>query len=616
MIPPQLIVFAIVSLIRLSRAADKAAAQFARDRPIALPGLDLPVFSDDNRIKTEIDGAERKRVEADPDLGPLWKLYDEGQPGDPGYDDAKARLLMEATGIAARRSAGAPAQLGPGELGAAILVGQWREGAGPRSPLTGVALTLLDVGLEFVALEPSMLGVRKGERLIGAFAQNLALLIEPDKETQRSFAEEAFTTFLRASLTTLQENPDLVVSDKDWAKLVKNTLQPIIATLPTTVDNALHLRVRNLADLLLGPVFKAAVATIAESPSAFLGDAAKIDTLPGVVIAAILTEAKGNDLTAIFTEAGLAAFVRATLGAMAAHSELVFSASDPTKADRIAQEIVKQVLTTLSQKWQGTPFAGDLGLHLAAAALLGVKNGLGTLFQEAEPWQALAGKLLTVVIDGLVEGLQAGGADLAKSPLSADRMVEFGRIFLEQAAKTPAMIAGKNAELASLVKAVAQAMAKDKGKLLGHGDWLEIARVAAAEAAANPGRLFKLPSGAGGTLADAVLSALFRVAEREAAERREHGDAVLFGPTLRELIVHTISATAGNIARIADATGTRSIELLLDEILKQMRADPKRYGAKELLRVFKFFLAQVLATGTVPTLSDEKVVAALAGTGK
>lgn len=617
MIPPQLIVFAIMAMVRLARAADSAAAQYARDRAIALPSLDLPALNDDNRIRLAISNAERDRVVADAVLGPLWKRFDTGKPGDEGYDEARSRMLIEAAGIFARANVGASAagKLAPGELGAAIMVGQWRKGAGPRDPLTGVALTLLDVGLEFVALEPSMLGVRKGEKLIGAFAQNLALIIEPEKQPQRSFAEEVFTTFVRAALTTLHENADLLATDKAWSKLVKNTVQPIVATLSTAGDDAFDLRLRNFADLLLGPVFKAALATIAETPEAFLGDAAKNDTLPGIVIAALLHEGTQRDLTAQFSEAGMAALVRATLAAMAAHSELIIAANKTDMGGQVAREVVKQVLATLSQKeWQGTAFAGDLGLQLAAAALLGVKNGSAQVFKENEPWQALAARMLAVVVDSLAGGLKSGGIDLAAGIFSKERVLDLGRVFLEQAAKTPAMIAGKNAELAGLVKAVAAAMAKDKYLLLGHAEWLEIARVAAQEAAANPGRLFKVSDGAGGSLASALLAGILALAAKEAEERKAAGDALLFGPTLRELIVHTLSTAAGNFAKLAEANNVDAVNTLLKNLLALTATDgemPKKYGAKELLRLFKVFLPQVLATGVAPELREDKIVAAL-----
>ncbi len=621
MIPPQLIVFGILALIRLSRAADKAAAQFARDRSVALPALDLPALNNDNKIKLAISDEERDRVIADAELGPLWKIYDGGAPGDHGFEEAKARMLMEAAGILAREMPGTkvPRDVRSGDLGAAILVGQWREGTGPAHPLAGFALAVLDVGLEFVALEPSVLGVRKGEKLIGAFAKNLSLFVDSGRQLQGSFAQEVLATFLRASLTTLQENANLAVSDKDWAKLVENTLPPIIAALPERSDDALDLKLRRLADALLGPAFKAAVTTIAESPAAFLGDAAKIDSLPGVVIGAILEQGKTQDLTKQFSEAGISALVRAILGAMAAHPQHLVQAGQHDKGAEVAREILKQVLKTLSDSWPGTPFAGDLGLRLAAAALTGVKNSAGTLFDQSKPWEALAQRFLVEVVGGMADGFKKENLDLA-GLASTDRLLELGRVFLEQVAKTPAMVSGKNPGIRAVAAAIAAAMAKDKGLLLGHDDWLEIARVAAAEAAANPGRLFALPDGGGTTLASALIDAIFTAVHVEAAAMKEknksEGNALLFGATLRELVVHTLSSAAGNFAKLAEVRNVGTVEGLLARIVKLTSAEPEKYGSKELLRLYKLLLPEVLATGVIPELTPEKIVAALTGGGK
>lgn len=626
MIPPQLIVFGILALIRMARAGDQALAQYARNTAVVLPGITPPAMTKALFIGSMMTDAEVARVENDPALGPLWSVFSAGDPQAKGFAEAEAALYAEALRIFAVVNGQAGFQgFDERSVTAAMTVKQWRAGTGPKDPLIGIALTVLDIGLELVAQQPSILGMRRGEKIIGAFAGNLAELIEPDKPElahRAGFAQSAAAILLKAALTTVHEQAELFVADEDWQALVRNTLKPVVDAFPPDPKDADLLTRRRLDDfarILLGPVFIAATKTIAERPEGILGDAGKAGTLTGVLFKAVLDVAKSKDgLAAHMSPVGLAAFAQAALAALSAHPSLIVHGGD--EGAKLAQEVVKNVLGTIAAlDLASLPAAGDLVLQLAGAALVAVKESSGRFLGADDPWAAISGRLLTQVIDGLIAGIKEGKGDPA-SLVSKETLVEFGRIFLEQAAKTPAMIAGKNAELANVVKAVARAMAEDKGLLLGYADWLEIARVAAAEAAANPGRLFKLSDDAGTVLASALISAILGAAKVEAeairSKSKDAGNALLFGPALRELVVHTLSTAAGNLAKLAQAKSVKAVETLLAELVKHTSAEPEKYGAKELLRLYKKFLPDVLATGEVPTLTPEMLVAVLSGAGK
>ena len=79
------------------------------------------------------------------------------------------------------------------EVAGGALIKQWSESAEPVPPWARLALTMADVALEFVAAKPTVLGIgSNGEKLIGAFADNLAELIPDDIElfgVKRQFSE-------------------------------------------------------------------------------------------------------------------------------------------------------------------------------------------------------------------------------------------------------------------------------------------------------------------------------------------------------------------------------------------------------------------------------------------
>jgi hypothetical protein len=77
---------------------------------------------------------------------------------------------------------------------------------------------LADVALEFVGANPSVLGVGgNGEKLIGAFAANLAEMVPDDADARgprSQFAEQVVGIVLRAGLDALSRHPDTVVGSQ------------------------------------------------------------------------------------------------------------------------------------------------------------------------------------------------------------------------------------------------------------------------------------------------------------------------------------------------------------------------------------------------------------------
>ena len=96
------------------------------------------------------------------------------------------------------------------------------------------------------------------------------------------------------------------------------------------------------------------------------------------------------------------------------------------------------------------------------------------------PWEHGAAVLVGNVVAGLETALRDPQTSTLRSPLSRPQLVQFARIFIEQAAQIPGIVAGNRPELRMLVTAVAQIMGGDVAqRVLSPQDWLAVTEVAA-----------------------------------------------------------------------------------------------------------------------------------------
>jgi len=468
-----------------------------------------------------------------------------------------------------------------------------------------MVLTMADIGLEFVGADPSLLGVGgNGEKLLGALATNLSDMIPDDGDAmgpKSQLAERFVGIFLRAGLETLNDQPGLVVREDHLQQLVRSTLPPIIAALPSGL--AEQSRWRDVADALLGPAASAAISTVAANPTAFLGATFDPNRAIGALTQAMLQQAATTGLKQEFTEAGFINLYQAALGVAAARPEL-FLGRPGTPADKLALDLFAKVTGTV--KNAAPPFNSDLGTALAVDVLDTLKQDGPRFFEKDGPWENVVGTMALQVVDGLKIGLTDPASGGIKSVLSPQQLVELARTFLSQAAKTPGMVAGGSTELQAIAGGVAKAMAEDKNLLLAPDDWLAIAGVAAEEAAANPQRLFKIdPATPGGAIGSEVIKALLAVAGAELAKGGRKGGGVLFGATLREAITVALRSAAGNAKSAVD--NQSALKGLAGTLSDLVRTHPDRYGSTEWLFLYRTLLARVLRDGPIGPLTETEI---------
>src|SRR5262249_45012731 len=177
---PELIVFAIRAVLRVGRAGTLAANQYARDRKILLPKLKALPFTEDDFIQTTLRTRAEARLKDENDLGRFWKGVGP-LPNDPDREVLRLAAVQIEAELTAHNAGQLP--VAGAEMAGRVLPGRWFKSREPVPPWARLTLTMADIALEFFAADPSVLGIGgNGEKLIGAFAGNLAELIPDDPE--------------------------------------------------------------------------------------------------------------------------------------------------------------------------------------------------------------------------------------------------------------------------------------------------------------------------------------------------------------------------------------------------------------------------------------------------
>ncbi|MFH1982732.1 MAG: hypothetical protein ABIL58_12890 [Pseudomonadota bacterium] len=616
---PALIVFGIQASLRAAQAGADLYGEHARDRKVFLPNLELPPGSRSVQLHQFL--MENQQLAAsDPEFAAMWDSTHRE------LTTTKAELIDAAYAVMLKHKAklqllsdgkSDDAAIREAEmLSGGRMIEQWREERKPPSAIIRMALTLTDIGLEYVSSDPSILGVgSRGEKLIVAFAKNMSALIPDDVVTfgpKADFADRVLGIFLRAGLGTLSSNAATVFKDEDIANLFTGVAKPIVDALPNGIAEQIHYR--DLVDALAGPSAEAAFRLLAENTETYLGKDFANDKALGSVTSALFEEitstAHGGSIVDVFSEQGIVRLYQAGLG-VAVDRPGLFIGDDDTAKSALFKELISGTAAILRANPR---FKGPIGASLAAMAVETVGRSAPALLRlnPNEPWEKVAVTALAQFTTGLskaLSDLDDGG--LPKGALKAfsdAQLLELGRVVLEQAAKTPGMLGLQRSEVQVIVAGMAEAMAADDNLLLSADEWIKIAGIAAQKAASNPGRLFGLSTGElEDALAVTVITSVLTVAGKAWTAGGRSKPQLLFGETLETAIAIVIEALSGNVTAVAK--DPQVVDQFLQKLLSDASKNPDKYGSEGLLNLLAVFIGSVLATGTLPT--DQEIDEAL-----
>ncbi|RKZ70614.1 MAG: hypothetical protein DRQ44_00045 [Gammaproteobacteria bacterium] len=615
----QLIIAGIQATLRAAQAGADLYSEHSRDRQVFLPNLELPPGSKNSQLR-EFFMENRPLATSQPEFSVLWDKQNEilvDQPPEV-FDIAYGMMLKHKAQIQLQNEGvnGVAAEREALMLAGGRMVEQWRAERKPPSAFVRMALTLTDIGLEFVASDPSILGVSsKGEKLVIAFAENMVDLIPDniaDFGAKENFADRLVGIFLRAGLGAISNNASIVISNDDVAKLLKGVTRPIVDALPDNLVDQINYR--NLVDTLAGPSAEAALIILAEKAENNLGQKLASDTALAAVTSAMFEEIKATTaegtIIDVFGEQGMISLYQAGLGVAVDRPEL-FLTGDDTPNSELFKDILKGAATTLRKYPR---FEGPVGASLSAMVVDVVGEKAPTLLKldPDEAWGKVAISLIDQITSNLhtaLTNLDANGNPKGSiSVFNDEQLLEIGRTILTQVAKTPGMIGTDRTEVQDIVAGMAAAMASDDNLLLSADEWIVITGVAAHNAAANPERLFGISSNEPeGALAVQVIKSILGVAGEKWISKGRSAGVLLFGETLETIIVTSLDALAGDIAAVKQNPALAGS--FLNQLLIVALAQPEKLGSESLIKVFESFINKVLATGELP--NEDQIIASI-----
>lgn len=608
---PSIVIWGIKATLRAAQAGANLYGEHARDRKIYLPDLKLPPGAIPDQVSVFLD-ENRDVIDQYPALAACWDEVNKTlAPVGRDKIDAAYAVILQHKAEQKLLESGDSTQVARRDaeiFAGGTMIEQWRDDRKPPSAFVRFALTLTDIGLEYVAANPSIFGASsRGEKLITAFAGKLAELIPDHADTftfgpKADFADRVFGIFLRAGLSTLAENVDVVFRDEDVAKLVAGVTMPVVDALPD--DIAEQIIYRDLVDALAGPSAAAAFKLLAENTEGYLGRDFANDKALGAVTKSLFEEIQKTSgetsIIDVFSKDGIVGLYQAALG-VAVERPALFIGNDGSAKDELFNDLLSGTARVLRRHPR---FKGPLGASFASMVVASVGENATALLKlnAAQPWEAVAIRALDQVTGSLSAALdnveEDGSIKGALRAFSDGQLIELGRIVLDQAALTPGMLGTDNVEVQSILSGMAAAMAADDNLLLSADEWLDIAAVAADRAAANPGRLFGINStDPENALAVTLIKSILEVAGN-AWEGKRTDKTLLFGETLHLAIQAVLDGLAGNIEAAVDDPAV--VQEFLNMLEQQAKAKPNKFGNKGVIKVFSALINGVLADGALP----------------
>lgn len=602
---PALIFFIVASLIRVGTATRDALEQSARDKDFQI-SVAYPVASVADRFDEFFNrntGLRRDLTEK-PD-GPLAKYWiDNATGGGPDTTPEAYAALFAALGGLKRPDFATNASWislrAVDEEALAGVLSQWSSAGKPLDPWARVALAVADVGLAYVGSNPGIVATgSSGEVLLKALCANLSHLVDDIEDgTQAYFLERLAAGLMQAGLQTLTDNAGTVLTDKASQDLLNAVAKPLASLFSQAVkanDPALQLTLSNFRDTIFPQMVSAGLEAISDNQKELLGSVFDPAGALGSLTQGFLQALSLQPVSALAQgdpKAWLPIY-QSLLKSIASSANLIVPGTTADAA--LFQKLISGLATTLSTT--PPPYKSDTAMNLGIVVVDAIQQNLPT--RTRDPWILLVPSAL----DAVVKGLQNTSVPI--SALAQDDLSAVVRVVLTQVAATPGMITGNGAstELQAIVSSVAGAMAQDNRFLVSEDGWVQIAAAAAAAAARNPGKLFRIDDATpGGQLAGKLIAQVLASAATSLGTTRTP-NVVLFGDTLVGAIENTLTAAAGNA--IGAAANIGQITALIDR-LDRLVADPQKpIGAADWSWLYRNLIADAFDKGALSFTDDQ-----------
>jgi hypothetical protein len=592
-----LVTSGIKAALRAAQAGIDLYVERAEDKAIFLPNVRLPPATISDEITSLLNDKQELRT-----LLPFSHGWDNvdfvwNSPSELNKQDCIVRFIEFKSAEVLLDVADDHKQ----QLIGGRMIEQWRQDNQPPTAWARIALTITDIGLEFVSANPSIMGENsQGEALISAFANNLTTLI-PDDVTdmgnRHDFESRLIGIFLRAGLSTLLEDQGTIIEDDNVEALIKGIIKPVNDNLPNSFQE--QIEYRKLTEALMGPSAAAALKILSSNTKGFLGNKFANDTALGAVTKAILdasaNTATDDSIATVFTKNGVTTLFDSALAIAIEKPQLFIDDEGNPKSELLTDLFVNTAIAVKEANNNG--FDKNLGVSLSAMVIstLGDHAEFLVKLDPDKPWESVA----VQVIQSLTTNLSEAIIENRRLQLfSQEQQFEYARIVLQHVSATPSMLGTDNPEYQRILKGIAEVMAHDDNLLLSNNEWILIAATAAELAAVNPERLFGLDNDNGipDKLAITALKSLLTITNTALTSAPQ---LPLRGYTLSSTMELLLKALSGNISGVANNPAL--IETYFSQLIEKVENDQASWGSESIVTHVRETIFEVVANGELPT---------------
>ncbi|MFT5540938.1 MAG: hypothetical protein ACI97K_001962 [Glaciecola sp.] len=482
------------------------------------------------------------------------------------------------------------------------MIEQWRNDNQPPTAWSRMALTLVDIGVEFIAAYPSVMGVdSKGEKLVVAFADELGSLIPNDIEDmgkRHDFENRVLSLFVRSSLSVLAENTKVIIDDEQVAAIVSGVIKPIVVQMENS-DIGEVIQYRELITSLIGPSSEAIMRLVANKAEDYIGDNFLDDKALSAVTKAFLNAAtetvQSKNIAAVFSKQGLSALLVAGLDVAIKQPEVFFDETKNIDNTAAMQALLSNVASSLSAGVNDT-----LDKKLSTALAINVINAVGEnasiLFKldASKPWDKLAASLIQDFSAELSTSLVDGSRiDLFNS----EQKQRLTNLILTQISQSPSMLSIHDQTALKVLKGTIAIIQRDNNFMLSNEDWLAFTELLSNAAINDFERLFNKTMSLAGEQEALLTAMLVPLVQRIEQFNSDSAALAWQADTVMHLFTNTVEGLKGNISGLLNKPNI--INELLDDLLLKTANDPDQWGSDAIKEYLTLSVKTAITKGVI-----------------
>jgi hypothetical protein len=486
------------------------------------------------------------------------------------------------------------------------MIEQWRLDNQPPTAWSRIALTLVDIGVEFIGANPSVMGLdSKGEKLIIAFANELGRLIPNDVDDmgkRHDFENQVLSMFVRSSLAVLAENAHAVIDDKQVASIVSGVLQPIVIKMEHQ-DLSELIHYRELIASIIAPSSTAIMRLLANKTEDYLAEKFIDDKALSVVTQAFLHAAtiteQSQNITAVFSKQGLSALLVAGLDVAIKHPHVFFDDQANIDKTQAMQTLLSKVASSVSANITNT-LDKKLSTAIAIDVIATVGEHADTLLSldKNKPWDQLAAVLVHDFTNELNASLLSDSRLTLFNNEQKQRLVH---IVLSHISQSPSMLSKRAQTAHKVLQSCLAIIQHDNHLLLSNKDWLKFVQVLSQAALNNFERLFNQriaqASERGSAHLNLLSATIVPLLERITLFNEQKTNLAWQADQVMHILTHTIQGLKGNISGLLSQPSV--VNDMLDDLLQKIEREPDKWGSESIKQYLTASVKIAITKGVV-----------------